>query len=39
MKKPIPASVDLGFYPTAIILTVSSAFASGGVLNNLRARS
>uniref|UniRef100_A0A8C9JPS2 RING-type E3 ubiquitin transferase n=1 Tax=Panthera tigris altaica TaxID=74533 RepID=A0A8C9JPS2_PANTA len=39
MRKPAPASAALGFSPTAATLTVSSVFASGGVLSNLRARS
>uniref|UniRef100_I3NC50 RING-type E3 ubiquitin transferase n=1 Tax=Ictidomys tridecemlineatus TaxID=43179 RepID=I3NC50_ICTTR len=39
MRKPTPASAALGSSPTATTPTVSSVFASGGVLSNLRARS
>ena len=38
-RKPTPASATSGFSPTATTPTVSSVFASGGVLSNLRARS
>uniref|UniRef100_A0A8C6FRV7 RING-type E3 ubiquitin transferase n=1 Tax=Moschus moschiferus TaxID=68415 RepID=A0A8C6FRV7_MOSMO len=39
MRKPTPASATSGSSPTATTPTVSSVFASGGVLSNLRARS
>ncbi|PNI99729.1 MKRN1 isoform 3 [Pan troglodytes] len=39
MRKPTPVSAASGSSPTATTPTVSSAFASGGVLSNLRARS
>uniref|UniRef100_A0A671DX39 RING-type E3 ubiquitin transferase n=1 Tax=Rhinolophus ferrumequinum TaxID=59479 RepID=A0A671DX39_RHIFE len=38
-RKPTPASAALASCPTAATPTVSSVFASGGVLSNLRARS
>nr|KAF6418982.1 makorin ring finger protein 1 [Rousettus aegyptiacus] len=38
-RKPTPASAASASSPTATTPTVSSAFASGGVLSNLRARS
>uniref|UniRef100_A0A2K5MI56 RING-type E3 ubiquitin transferase n=1 Tax=Cercocebus atys TaxID=9531 RepID=A0A2K5MI56_CERAT len=39
MRKPTPASTASGSSPTATTPSVSSAFASGGVLRNLRAGS
>jgi hypothetical protein len=38
-KKPTQASTTLGSSPTITTPTVSSVFTSGGVLNNLKARS
>ena len=39
MRKPTPTSATSGSSPTATTPTLSSAFASGEVLSNLRARS